>query len=161
MSHSTSVSLDKCIDLTIFSLIRYLTLQVPHFNYCVTQQVSHFNKCLTQQVSLQQVPLQQVPLQQVSHSTSVLLQQLSHFKKYHTSASASLQKCLTQQARVALRYLIVVTDGEVCNTFMAHLCRNRVVVFFIIIFNTYFTSVVPTALLLQCNWPITGIRRVL
>ena len=28
-------------------------------------------------------------------------------------------------------------------------------------FNTYFTSVVPTALLLQCNWPITGIRRVL
>ena len=29
------------------------------------------------------------------------------------------------------------------------------------LFNTYFTSVVPTALLLQCNWPITGIRRVL
>ena len=28
-------------------------------------------------------------------------------------------------------------------------------------FNTYFSSVVPTALLLQCNWPITGIRRVL
>ena len=28
-------------------------------------------------------------------------------------------------------------------------------------FKTYFTSVVPTALLLQCNWPITGIRRVL
>ena len=28
-------------------------------------------------------------------------------------------------------------------------------------FKTYFTSVVPTALLLQWNWPITGIRRVL
>ena len=26
--------------------------------------------------------------------------------------------------------------------------------------NTYFTSVAPTALLLQCNWPITGIRRI-
>ena len=32
---------------------------------------------------------------------------------------------------------------------------------FLFLFNTYFTSVVPTALLLQCNWPITGIRRVL
>ena len=32
---------------------------------------------------------------------------------------------------------------------------------FYFLFNTYFTSVVPTALLLQCNWPITGIRRVL
>ena len=31
----------------------------------------------------------------------------------------------------------------------------------IICFNTYFTSVVPTALLLQCNWPVTEIRRVL
>ena len=33
--------------------------------------------------------------------------------------------------------------------------------FLFLFFNTYFTSVVPTALLLQCNWPITGIRRVL
>ena len=30
-----------------------------------------------------------------------------------------------------------------------------------ILFNTYVTSVVPTALLLQCNWPIKGIQRVL
>ena len=36
----------------------------------------------------------------------------------------------------------------------------KMIIFFIL-FNTYFTSVVPTALLLQCNWPITGIRRVL
>ena len=27
--------------------------------------------------------------------------------------------------------------------------------------NTYFTLAVPTALSLQCNWPITGSRRIL
>ena len=32
--------------------------------------------------------------------------------------------------------------------------------YFFILFNTYFTSVVPTALLLQCNWPITRIKEV-
>ena len=32
---------------------------------------------------------------------------------------------------------------------------------FLLLFNTYFTSVAPTAQLLHCNWPITGIRRFL
>ena len=39
--------------------------------------------------------------------------------------------------------------------------RKKTITNFFLLFNTYFTSVVPTALLLQCNWPITGIRRVL
>ena len=33
-------------------------------------------------------------------------------------------------------------------------------ILFLFLFSSYFTSVVPTALLLQCNWPIRGIRRV-
>ena len=51
-------------------------------------------------------------------------------------------------------FICLLLRGEGCSA-------GFICLLFLNLFNTYFTSVVPTALLLQCNWPITGIRRVL
>ena len=151
MSHSTSVSISKCLTSTSVSLQqmshfnKFLLSTTFSLNKCLTstsvslQQASHFNKCLTHQVSQSA----SVSLQLVSHfskcptSTSFSFQQLSHFNNFLTQQVSHFNKCLTQQARVALRYFIVVTDWEVCNTFMAHLCRNRVVVMSILLSVTF------------------------
>ena len=63
--------------------------------------------------------------------------------------------------RISVTTPELLTSGPDCKfEFWYHMYGNSIGEYFFL-FNTYFTSVVPTALLLQCNWPITGIRRVL
>ena len=56
---------------------------------------------------------------------------------------------------------LIIGEVHVCalyamtSVIITQCSKNIVKHFFNFLFNTYFTSVVPTALLLQCNWPIT------
>ena len=57
-----------------------------------------------------------------------------------------------------LLFLLYINDIINCftdNDIKLVLYADDTNIFIFFLFNTYFTSVVPTALLLQCNWPIT------
>ena len=79
---------------------------------------------------------------------------------YHTAQTAKTSMSQYLQ-RPATQRIWTITHNAKGLSEVIHCNEVEVLNVLIFLFNTYFTSVVPTALLLQCNWPITGIRRVL